>query len=179
MPRAMLSRHALFCLVVFAASSDAALAKDPWETIVGGRTDKPDGSSSITVGRKLETNLDAKVGADFNLSAPPQTELRPGQSPFIDNRDRSSGAAWANVTLPGPDVPLAWDKQTLDARVDPTQEQSKLGTTFSRSVPVILVPTDKVVSTGATFRRSALSVSQFCVVALLCAGSALRARVTA
>jgi hypothetical protein len=136
MPRATLSRHALFCLVVFAASSDATLAKDPWETIVGGRTDKPDGSSSITVGRKLESDLDAKVGADFNLSAPPTTDIRPGQSPFADRRDNSSGAAWANVTLPGPDVPLAWDKQTLDARVDPAQEQGKFGTTFSRSVPV-------------------------------------------
>ena len=42
--------------------------------------------------------------------------------------DQGSGAAWASVGVPN----LA----SLDARVDPTNDQGKLGTTFKHSIPV-------------------------------------------
>ena len=50
--------------------------------------------------------------------------------------DQSTGVAWATVTAPGMEAPLGWDKTSIETRIDPSQEQSKLGTTLSRSVPV-------------------------------------------
>jgi hypothetical protein len=47
---------------------------------------------------------------------------------------QSSGAAWAAVTAPG--VGSIWDKTAVEARVDPTQDQSKLGTSLSKSLPL-------------------------------------------
>src|SRR5262249_61310738 len=47
-----------------------------------------------------------------------------------------TGAAWAKVTVPGVDAPLGWDKTVIDTRVDPAQEESRLGTTLSRSMPM-------------------------------------------
>jgi hypothetical protein len=47
---------------------------------------------------------------------------------------QSSGTAWAAVTAPG--VASIWDKTAIEARVDPGQEQSKLGTTLSKSLPL-------------------------------------------
>ena len=49
--------------------------------------------------------------------------------------DQSTGVAWATITAPGFDV-LGWDNTAIETRVDPSQEQGKLGTTLSRSVPV-------------------------------------------
>ena len=47
---------------------------------------------------------------------------------------QSSGAAWAAMTAPG--VGSIWDKTAIEARVDPSQEQSRLGTSLSKSVPL-------------------------------------------
>jgi hypothetical protein len=92
---------------------------------------------------------DAKVGVDHGALASPA--LRPEQwlagVPVNPSSGvQSSGIAWANVTAPGMDVsdldvpglnlPLGWDKASIETRVDPLQELGKLGTTFSRSVPL-------------------------------------------
>jgi hypothetical protein len=45
---------------------------------------------------------------------------------------QSSGTAWAAVTAPG--VGSIWDKTAVEARVDPLQDQSKLGTSLSKSL---------------------------------------------
>ena len=47
---------------------------------------------------------------------------------------QSSATAWAAITAPG--VGSIWDKTAIEARVDPTQEQSKLGTSLSKSLPL-------------------------------------------
>jgi hypothetical protein len=47
---------------------------------------------------------------------------------------QSSGTAWAAITAPG--VGSIWDQTAVEARVDPGQEQSKLGTTLSKSLPL-------------------------------------------
>ena len=47
---------------------------------------------------------------------------------------QSSGTAWAAITAPG--VGSIWDKTAIEARVDPAQEQSKLGTSLSKSLPL-------------------------------------------
>jgi hypothetical protein len=50
------------------------------------------------------------------------------------NEPQSTGTAWAAATAPG--VGSIWDKTAIEARVDPAQEQSKLGTSLSKSVPL-------------------------------------------
>jgi hypothetical protein len=91
---------------------------------VGSRTDKADGSVTLSAGQRLPTPWDAKVGVDLAAPAP-----LPGQT----GEDRGSG--WANVAVPA--APIGLDKATIDARVDPNADQTKLSTALSRSVPVI------------------------------------------
>jgi hypothetical protein len=93
---------------------------DP-NSLAVSRTDQPDGSGTVVVKQPLSSEWDANVGADLGL-APPADQAMPAQN------DRSSGAAWASLGVPN----LA----SVDARVDPTNEQSRLGATFSRSIPV-------------------------------------------
>jgi hypothetical protein len=60
--------------LMFAVSSLAASAADtvpPDSATFGNRTDRPDGSAAMTIGRRLPTEWETKVGADFNLAAPP------------------------------------------------------------------------------------------------------------
>jgi hypothetical protein len=91
------------------------------------RAEKNDGSAAVTVKRPIALGWGVNVGADVGLPAQPALTYqadKPQQS-----KDPGSGAAWANVTvLPG----LA----SFDARLDSGKEQTRLGTTFSRSVPL-------------------------------------------
>src|SRR4029079_7233724 len=52
----------LFAALVGTVSASAAMAGDTDPTF-GSRTDKPDGSSALTVGRRLPTPWETKVGA--------------------------------------------------------------------------------------------------------------------
>jgi len=131
----MLARHAFNGVVFLTLTASTAFAQEKGPTI-GGRTDNPDGSSKMSVGRKLPTEWDAKVGADFNLAAPASNDVYRPDRMFQDPNARSTGSAWANLSMPGLSAPFGWDKTTLEARVDPLHEQGKFGTRFSRSVPV-------------------------------------------
>jgi hypothetical protein len=96
------------------------------------RNDKPDGSSAVAVKRLVPVELadvDASVGADVNLAPPPPSVSRP-DSPLPGSAagDSGSGAAWASVGMAN----LA----SVDARVDPTKDQGKLGGTLKHSIPV-------------------------------------------
>ncbi len=90
-------------------------------------TDRPDGSSTLVVKQPLASEWDAKVGADLSLTAPADG-YRSGKPLPVARADQDSGAAWASVGLPN----LA----SVDARVDPNNDQGKLGTTFKHSIPV-------------------------------------------
>jgi len=86
---------------------------------------KPGGAGTMSLYRPFGGDWDAKVGADLN-PAPAQPD---GYKPFqLTGASQDSGAAWASVGMTN----LA----TVDARVDPTGDQSKLGTTFKHSIPV-------------------------------------------
>jgi hypothetical protein len=76
-----------------------------------------------------------KAGIDYRQPAFPAAELQPGPLVAGTLTDQSTGAAWAKVTAPGLDAPLGWDKTVIDTRVDPAQEEGKLRTTLSRSMP--------------------------------------------
>ena len=97
-------------------------------------------SANITAKKSLPSAWQSKVGVDANKAIQPAVSvgapinpdsLLPGATP-----KSASDAAWANVTAPGLDTPVGWDKTTFDARFDPAHEERKLGTTLSKSVPL-------------------------------------------
>lgn len=91
------------------------------------RTDRPDGSGTIVVKKPLASEWDANVGADLGYAADMPYGHDP-KNPLGVTRNKRGGAAWASVGLP--------NFATVDARVDPNNEQGRVGTTFKRSLPV-------------------------------------------
>src|SRR5690242_4096402 len=81
------------------------------------RIQKLDGSTAVVVKQPLQTEWSNSLGAD--LAAPSQRAV---DLPLSTERSNGlpAGTAWASVGVPN----LA----SLDARVDPANEQSKLGT---------------------------------------------------
>jgi hypothetical protein len=99
--------------------------------------DRPNGSAAVTVKQSLSPLWDARVGADMTVSRQPPTTMSELLSEKLangGNAPQSSGAAWAAITAPG--VGAIWDNTAIEARVDPSQEQSKLGTSISKSLPL-------------------------------------------
>jgi hypothetical protein len=90
------------------------------------RTEKSDGSAAVTVKRPLPTRWESSLGADFGVAAAPALTTGP-ERPLPNGDESSRGAAWASVKVPG----LA----SIDARLG-ANDASRLGTTFSRSLPV-------------------------------------------
>jgi hypothetical protein len=87
---------------------------------------KPDGSRTLVVKQPLVTEWDAKVGADHGLGPTPADGYRPSR--LVPDDGRGSGAAWASVGVP--------NFASIDARVDPSKDQRKLGTTFKHAMPI-------------------------------------------
>jgi hypothetical protein len=76
------------------------------------------------------------VGADMNVVRQQQALTASdllAEKLAGGGQTQSSGAAWAAMTAPG--VGSIWDKTAIEARVDPSQDTSKLGTSLSKSVP--------------------------------------------
>jgi hypothetical protein len=100
--------------------------------------DKPNGSAAVSVKQPLSPILDARVGADMTVVNQPRTltsaDLLRQKFSTDGQPSQSSGTAWAAITAPG--VGSIWDKTAVEARVDPSQEQSKLGTSLSKSLPL-------------------------------------------
>jgi hypothetical protein len=99
---------------------------------------KPNGSAAVSVKQPLSPFWDARVGADMTVVHQPQTltsaDLVRQKFSSDSQPSQSSGSAWAAITAPG--VASIWDKTAIEARVDPSQEQSKLGTSLSKSLPL-------------------------------------------
>jgi hypothetical protein len=130
----------VFVALALAMTASAAAAADnkpsagDADPTFGSRTDKPDGSAALTIGRRLPTEWETKVGTDVSLAAPAgvaaSENLLRGATP-----DRSAGAVWGNLTMPGL-RPLGFDKTSVEARLDAGKDEGKLGATLSRSVPI-------------------------------------------
>jgi hypothetical protein len=101
-------------------------------------SEKPNGSAAVSVKQPLSPFLDTRVGADMTVARQPSiltsSELLSEKLANGGNLPQSSGTAWAAITAPG--VGSIWDKTAVEARVDPAQEQSKLGTSLSKSLPL-------------------------------------------
>ena len=116
--------------IAFAGDADKS-SNDP---SFGSRTDRPDGSSTLTVGRKLPTEWETKIGTDMSLG--PQTSSLPSEN-FATGTltDQSTGSVWGSITMPG-FQPLGFDKTALEARVDGGKDEGKVGATLSRTMPL-------------------------------------------
>jgi hypothetical protein len=98
--------------------------------------DKPNGASSVAVKQSISPFWDTRIGADMTVTRQPTTmsELVAEKAENGGAIPQSSGTAWAAVTAPG--AGSLWDKTSIEARVDPADEQSKLGTSISKAVPL-------------------------------------------
>jgi hypothetical protein len=100
--------------------------------------DKPNGSAALSVKQPLSPFWDTRIGADMTVTREPSTltgsELLSEKLANGGSQPQSGGSAWAAITAPG--VGPVWDQTAVEARVDPAQEQSKLGTSLSKSLPL-------------------------------------------
>jgi hypothetical protein len=90
------------------------------------RTEKPDGSATVVVKQPLQTEWENSVGADLSPSNTGASAAY--DHPLPTTRDGTgTGAAWASVGVP--------NIGSVDARVDPSNEQGKVGGTLKHSIP--------------------------------------------
>ncbi|HVY01038.1 MAG TPA: hypothetical protein VHA55_14730 [Pseudorhodoplanes sp.] len=100
---------------------------DPVDTPLDwDRKVNPDGSSAVIARKRLPTAVDAKVGVDLGVAPKEPNYLIPDRL-VNGTAPANSGAAWANVTV---------SNASIDARLDPSQDQARIGTTLKKSVPV-------------------------------------------
>jgi len=98
---------------------------------------KPNCSSAVSVKQSVSPFLDTRIGADMTVARQGTLTASEVLSEKLANGGsvpQSSGSAWAAITAPG--VASIWDKTAVEARVDPGQDQSKLGTSLSKSLPL-------------------------------------------
>jgi hypothetical protein len=101
------------------------------------RTEKDDGGSAVTVKRSLLPFWDTKVGADMNVAPDgPVTsgELISRKAQGDTTSLQSGGSVWASMN--GPGVAGIWDKTSVDARLDPSADQNRIGTAISKTIPI-------------------------------------------
>jgi hypothetical protein len=110
----------------------AANADASWSS-----SQKANGVSGVSVKQSVSPFLDTRIGADMTVARQgtlTASELLSEKLANGGSLPQSSGSAWAAITAPG--LASIWDKTAVEARVDPAQEQSKLGTSLSKSVPL-------------------------------------------
>lgn len=113
-------------------TKSAVASADPWSWT---RSNNPDGSAAVTIKQPITPFWDTRVGADLNVATQMPTTSWQALYQKIENQSsQSSGSAWAAMTAPG--LGFIWDKTAIEARTDPTQDQSKFGTTLSKSLPL-------------------------------------------
>ncbi|NPU11245.1 hypothetical protein HL666_10755 [Bradyrhizobium sp. 83002] len=93
-------------------------------------------ASGVSVKQSVSSFWDARVGADMTVARQPTTmsELLAEKAENGGNAPQSGGSAWAAITAPG--AGSIWDKTAVEARVDPGSDQSRLGTTITKAVPI-------------------------------------------
>ena len=115
-----------------AASKATASADMAWSA-----NQRANGTSAVSVKQSLTPFWDTRIGADMTVARQGTLTAQELLSEKLANGGsvpQSSGTAWAAVTAPG--VGSIWDKTSVEARVDPGADQSKLGTSLSKSLPL-------------------------------------------
>ena len=90
------------------------------------RIEKPDGSTTVVVKQPLQSEWENSVGADLSPSNMGASAAYDRPLPTARNGS-GAGAAWASVGVP--------NIGSVDARVDPSNEQGKVGGTLKHSIP--------------------------------------------
>jgi hypothetical protein len=88
---------------------------------------KGSGASAVSVKQSVSPFWDARVGADMTVTSQPTT-----MSELLAEKTANGGS----LPQSAPGAGSVWDKTAVEARVDPAQDQSKLGTTIVKSVPL-------------------------------------------
>jgi hypothetical protein len=99
--------------------------------------ERPNGTSAVSVKQSITPFWDTRIGADMTVArqgTATTSELLSEKLANGGSLPQSSGTAWAAITAPG--VASIWDQTAVEARVDPGSEQSMLGTSLSKSVPL-------------------------------------------
>ena len=98
--------------------------------------DKANGAAGVSVKQSLSPFWDTRIGADMTVTKQPTTmsELLEEKAENGGGIQQSGGTAWAAVTAPG--AGSIWDKTAVEARIDPGSDQSKIGTTITKAVPI-------------------------------------------
>jgi hypothetical protein len=116
----------------------AATAAKPDAGTSWSAQDKPNGASALQVKQPISPFWDTRIGADMTVVNQPSTQTNLDlirQKYATDGQpSQSTGTAWAAATAPG--VGSIWDKTAIEARLDPAQDQSKLGASLSKSLPL-------------------------------------------
>jgi hypothetical protein len=95
--------------------------------------DKANGAAALSVRQSMIPFWDTRVGADLTVARQqPASAAEALQQKITTGEQQSAGSAWAAMTAPG--VGSIWDRTAIEARVDPSQESSRLGTSLSKSV---------------------------------------------
>ena len=97
----------------------------------------PNGTSAVSVKQSISPFWDTRIGADMTVArqgTATTSELLSEKLANGGSLPQSSGTAWAAITAPG--VGSIWDQTAVEARVDPGSEQSRLGTSLSKSLPL-------------------------------------------
>jgi hypothetical protein len=95
--------------------------------------DKSNGAAALSVRQSMIPFWDTRVGADLTVARQqPASAAEALQQKITTGEQQSSGAAWAAMTAPG--MGSIWDRTAIEARVDPSQVQSRLGASLSKSV---------------------------------------------
>jgi len=95
------------------------------------------GSSGVSVKQSVSPFWDTRVGADMTVTRQPTTmsELLAEKAENGGGVPQNGGTAWAAVTAPG--AGSIWDTTAVEARVDPNSDQSKIGATITKAVPLL------------------------------------------
>jgi hypothetical protein len=119
-----------------AAKARTAKAGSSGSGTTWSNNNQANGASAVSVKEKVSSFWDTRVGADMTVTREPATmsELLAEKSANGGNLPQSGGSAWAAVTAPG--AGPVWDKTAVEARVNPDTDQSKLGTSISKQVPL-------------------------------------------
>ena len=116
-----------------AAKRAGVAGNDPsWTT-----NNNANGSSAVSVKQSVSPFLDTRIGADMTVARQGTMTTSEQLSERLANGGslpQSGGSAWASISTGG--VASIWDKTSVEARVDPGADQSKVGTSLSKSVPL-------------------------------------------
>ena len=116
--------------------SGASKAADSMDT-AWSANEKANGTSAVSVKQSISPFWDTRIGADMTVARQGTATTSEQLTEKLANGGslpQSSGTAWAAITAPG--VASIWDQTSVEARVDPGSEQSKLGTSLSKSLPL-------------------------------------------